>query len=53
MIFSDNMLSLADHVKGIFNGLIDFIKNVFTGNWQGAWENIKNIFSNILLQDIL
>ena len=48
MIFSDNMLSLADHVKGIFNGLIDFIKNVFTGNWQGAWENIKNIFSNIV-----
>ena len=29
-----------------FQNLIDFIKNVFTGNWAGAWENIKNIFGN-------
>ena len=28
--------------------IIDFIKNVFTGNWRGAWENVKNIFSNII-----
>ena len=26
--------------------IIDFIKNVFTGNWKGAWENVKNIFKN-------
>ena len=24
--------------------IIDFLKNVFTGNRSGAWENIKNIF---------
>lgn len=29
-----------------FQNLIDFIKNVFTSNWAGAWENIKNIFGN-------
>lgn len=23
-----------------------FIRNVFTGNWRGAWENVKQIFSN-------
>lgn len=34
-------------VKNIFMSIIDFIKNVFTGNWRGAWENVKNIFSNI------
>ena len=28
----------------IFDNIISFIKNVFTGNWKGAWENIKNIF---------
>lgn len=34
-------------LKNIFNGIIDFIKNVFTGNWRGAFENIKTILSNI------
>ena len=28
-------------------GIIDFVKNVFTGNWQGAWESVKKIFSSI------
>jgi hypothetical protein len=28
-------------------GIIDFFKNVFTGNWQGAWESIKKIFTDI------
>ncbi|MFA9381586.1 MAG: hypothetical protein ACERKO_11060, partial [Acetanaerobacterium sp.] len=31
----------------IFKNIIDFIKNVFTGNWRGAWENVKNIFKTI------
>ncbi len=34
-------------LKNIFMNIIDFIKNVFTGNWRGAFENIKNIISNI------
>lgn len=34
-------------IKANFNEIISFIKNVFAGNWQGAWQNIKNIFSNI------
>ena len=36
-----------DVLKNIFMNIIDFIKNVFTGNWRGAFENIKNIISNI------
>lgn len=39
--------SQIDRVKDIFSNIIDFVKNVFTGNWQGAWDNIKNIFANI------
>lgn len=34
-------------IKANFNEIISFIKNVFSGNWKGAWQNIKNIFSNI------
>ncbi len=32
------------NIKTIFDGLINFIKGIFTGNWQQAWESIKQIF---------
>lgn len=45
----EGMFSSASSVIGniinIFRNLLDFIKNVFTGNWSGAWSNIRNIFS--------
>ncbi len=34
-------------IKDNFDEIIDFVKNVFSGNWKGAWQNVKNIFSNI------
>lgn len=34
-------------IRQIFNGLIDFIAGVFTGNWSRAWDGIKNIFSGV------
>lgn len=40
---------LADTVSYMLDNLgeiIDFVRNVFTGNWEGAWENVKNIFDN-------
>lgn len=43
----ESIKKVFDNVKGIFQGIIDFIKNVFTGNWKGAWEAVVNIFSNI------
>lgn len=41
---------IADAIGGIidfFKGLIDFIVGVFTGDWNKAWEGIKNIFNGI------
>lgn len=38
---------IIDAIRGVFDGLINFVKNVFTGNWQGAWEGVKEIFSSI------
>lgn len=35
------------NIKRIFDGLIQIIKGVFTGNWREAWEGIKNIFGGI------
>lgn len=38
------------NIKTIFDNIIGFVKNVFTGNWKGACENIKNIFFAIFDQ---
>lgn len=35
------------NIKQIFDGIIQFVKGVFTGNWQQAWEGIKKIFGAI------
>lgn len=34
-------------LKGIFDGIIKFVKGAFTGDWKMAWEGIKQIFGNI------
>lgn len=39
------------HINMIINvasNLIDFVSNVFTGNWSGAWENVKAIFTSVI-----
>lgn len=45
---ASTVTSVIGNITNIFRSLIDFIKNVFTGNWKGAWENIKDIFSNAM-----
>lgn len=37
----------VSNVQAIFGGLIDFISNVFSGNWRAAWKNVVDIFGNI------
>lgn len=34
-------------IKKIFEGLIDFIVGIFTGDWKKAWEGVKKIFSGV------
>lgn len=50
----DTFFTFWEYVAGIINGLlvalggvIDFLVGVFTGDWQLAWEGIKEIFSGI------
>lgn len=31
----------------VIKGIADFISSVFTGDWQGAWEAIKEIFMGV------
>ena len=44
---SDVISSYVGMWIDVFGGIIDFIKNVFTGNWKGAWEAVRNIFKSI------
>ena len=44
--YIDGIKNAISSIKNVFTSLIDFIKNVFTGNWAGAWESVKNIFGN-------
>ena len=37
--------NIVQSVMAVFQGLIDFITGVFTGNWSQAWNGIKSIFS--------
>lgn len=41
-----NISNVVMSLQGVFDGLIQFITGVFTGNWASAWEGVKSIFSN-------
>lgn len=40
------IMPIIQNLTNVFTGLCSFITNVFTGNWAGAWESVKTIFSN-------
>lgn len=39
---------IFNSIKQIFNGIIDFVAGVFTGNWSRAWQGVKDIFGGIM-----
>jgi phage-related protein len=46
----DLLKAIGDIVGGYITyikGIIQFITGVFTGDWEKAWEGIKNIFSGV------
>ena len=45
--WAQNIKNLFDSVKQIFNGIVDFVNGVLSGNWRRAWEGIKQIFAGI------
>lgn len=50
-LFSNLKTALSGWVDGFkkaLSGLIQFITGVFTGDWDTAWEGVKNIFKGVL-----
>ena len=43
----ENISNTWNLIKGIFNGIIEFVSGVFTGDWEKAWNGVKNIFKSI------
>jgi hypothetical protein len=43
----ESVMNKVNTIKGVFSGVIQFIKGVFTGDWKSAWEGVKNVFSSI------
>ena len=46
-VFFDNVKGIWDAIKLIFEGIIEFIQGVFSGNWEQAWQGVEKIFSGI------
>ena len=48
--FEDVFGAIGGIIKGLqqtFSGLIDFITGVFTGDWEQAWNGVKDIFKGV------
>lgn len=49
-LISGLAVSIGEIAAGIvrtFGGIIDFVSGVFTGNWEKAWNGVKNIFGGV------
>ena len=36
-----------DRARQVFDGLIDFVNGIFSGNWRRAWEGIVDVFTGV------
>lgn len=42
--------TIGEQISGLLttlDGVIDFVAGVFTGDWERAWEGVKNIFKGV------
>lgn len=46
--FFRNVENVWNGIKQIFNGVIDFIRGVFTGDWDRAWKGLGEVLRGIV-----
>lgn len=39
----DSAVQIVDGITTSFNGILEFVEGVFTGNWEMAWNGLANI----------
>ena len=47
-IVVNTIIDVVAKIVAILTDIIDFIDAVFSGDWERAWSNIKDIFANII-----
>lgn len=45
--FFDVVETVWDTIKGVFEGIMDFITDAFAGDWSDAWDDIVGTFSTV------
>lgn len=45
--FFDTVEKVWEEIKGIFEGIVNFVIGVFTGNWERAWQGVQDSFGRI------
>lgn len=45
--FFDGIERIWNDTTELLKDIIQFVKEVFTGDWEGAWNTVKEIFSNV------
>lgn len=45
--FMANVKNIWDSIVQVFNGVIDIVRGVFTGNWARAWQGVQEVFAGI------
>lgn len=46
-VIMNAIMPVINGIIGALKSLMDFITNVFTGNWKGAWEAVVSFFGSI------
>ena len=46
-VFFANIKNIWDSIKKVLDGIIDFVRGAFTGDWERAWNGVKKIFGGI------
>ena len=45
--FITRVTDIVSGIIGAINGIVEFVKGVFTGDWKRAWQGIKDFLSGI------
>jgi len=43
----NNIKTVISSVQEVFDGVIEFVSGVFTGNWGKAWNGVKDVFTGV------
>lgn len=46
-IFMESLQGLWEGVKRVLTGIIDFVQGFFAGDWERAWQGVRDIFGGI------